>query len=409
MGTTTMATQAPASRVVTLVLCRGDGTVLGALDPFEVEVPWWQEVGAVVDAARQVHGVDVVVLRLLAGEEHRLGAGGPVAYLAEVGEDVEVALRPWDHERDPDEPLRASWARPGGPAADLAWADAALEQAGMRRTAPGVQVRSWNLSSLWRLPTASSTAWLKVVPPFFAHEGAVLTALASDRVPQVLATEGARTLLAEIPGEDLYGVGGALVPSMIDLLVDLQAAWVDRVDELVALGLPDWRRDPLGAALAGLVERWRDALAPAVVARLDRLVAGFPERWAQLDACGLPETLVHGDFHPGNLRSAGPGDLVLLDWGDSGIGHPMLDQPAFLERLSPEDATAAREVWAERWQREVPGCDPDRAAMLLAPVGALRQALIYQVFLDGIEPDERIYHAPDPERWLVRAADLAEP
>jgi hypothetical protein len=88
------------------------------------------------------------------------------------------------------------------------------------------------------------------------------------------------------------------------------------------------------------------------------------------------------------------------------VGHPMLDEPAFLERLSPADQLVARDVWARRWQREVPGCEPDRAASLLAPIGALRQALIYQAFLDGIEPDERIYHASDPALWLARAAAL---
>ena len=44
------------------------------------------------------------------------------------------------------------------------------------------------------------------------------------------------------------------------------------------------------------------------------------------------------------------------------------------------------------------------AAELLAPVAALRQALIYRTFLDGIEPDERVYHASDPGTWLRRAA-----
>ena len=33
-------------------------------------------------------------------------------------------------------------------------------------------------------------------------------------------------------------------------------------------------------------------------------------------------------------------------------------------------------------------------------------AVIYQRFLDGIEPDERIYHAPDPPDWLEQAALL---
>ena len=55
----------------------------------------------------------------------------------------------------------------------------------------------------------------------------------------------------------------------------------------------------------------------------------------------------------------------------------------------------------------MPGCDPDRAAALLAPVAALRQALIYRTFLDGIEPDERVYHANDPGTWLRRAAALS--
>ena len=401
-----MTTQTAPSRVVTLVLCRRDGAIRGALDPFEVDVPFWQEAAPVVVGARRAHDIDVVILRLLAGEPHRCCLGGPVTYLAEVGDDVDVAVRPWDRSRDPDEPLRASWARPGGPAEDLAWADAALEMAEMPRTAPAVQVRSWNLSSLWRLPTTHGAAWLKVVPPFFAHEGPLLAALGGDRVPEVLASDGPRTLLADIPGDDLYGAGGELLLSMVDLLVDLQAAWVGRAGDLLELRLPDWRRDALTVAFTDLVARWRGRLPEAVELGLDGLVDGLAARWDSIDECGLPDTLVHGDFHQGNLRSAGPGHLVLLDWGDAGIGHPMLDQSAFLDRLSPADQQAVRQAWTTRWLREVPGCEPDRAASLLEPIGALRRALIYQGFLDGIEPDERIYHAPDPADWLEQAARL---
>ena len=207
----------------------------------------------------------------------------------------------------------------------------------------------------------------------------------------MLASDGARTLLAEIPGDDLYCVTGELLLSMVDLLVDLQTAWVGRVDDLLELGLPDWRRMPSRSRhrprrpVAG-------SAAEAVEDDLDGLLDGLAARWDHIDTCGLPDTLVHGDFHQGNLRSTGPGHLVLLDWGDSGIGHPMLDQSAFLERLSPADRQAVRQRWTTRWHREVPGCEPDRAVSLLAPIGALRRALIYQRFLDGIEPDERIYH-----------------
>ena len=51
--------------------------------------------------------------------------------------------------------------------------------------------------------------------------------------------------------------------------------------------------------------------------------------------------------------------------------------------------------------------DFDRAASLIAPLAAARQALIYQGFLDAIEPSEHPYHAADPAFWLGRAVDLA--
>jgi len=40
-------------------------------------------------------------------------------------------------------------------------------------------------------------------------------------------------------------------------------------------------------------------------------------------------------------------------------------------------------------------------------VSALRQAVVYDAFLAGIEPSERIYHCSDPARWLRNAAALS--
>ena len=42
----------------------------------------------------------------------------------------------------------------------------------------------------------------------------------------------------------------------------------------------------------------------------------------------------------------------------------------------------------------------------MAPVAAARQALIYQHFLDHIEPAERRYHQADVPDWLARTAAL---
>jgi hypothetical protein len=388
-------------RIARLVLVTPHGEVFGALPQFQVSTPWWQDVEPVVMAARKLHAMDVTVLRVLQAER-QLPPGGVVTYLAEVAHPV--SAKPWHGALD-EHPLRMPWARPGGPAADVAWAASVLARRGMPTIGPAQQVRSWNLSSLWRLPVAGQTAWLKCIPPFFAHEGPMLEQLQGGPVPTLIAHDHQRLLLAEIPGEDLYDAPVPRLLEMVPLLVGLQREWLDRTDELVGLGLPDWRAPALVPAIARLVERIGPQLTADDRTALDGLVTGLPDRFADVASCGVPDTLVHGDFHPGNFRGDAT-SLVMLDWGDSGVGHPLLDEPAFLDRVPTDAVDTVRRRWHAEWTRAVSGSDPDRASRLLRPVAAARQALIYQTFLDGIEPSEHPYHAADPADWLHRTSEL---
>jgi hypothetical protein len=388
-------------RTAELVLVTSDGRPIGSLPAVPVATPWWQDVEPVVRAARDVHGVDVIVLRMLDAELDQ-PHGGRVTYLAEIAEPVHAQR--WTGVLD-DQPRRHAFARPGGPAADLAWARARLAERGLRPAAPPTQVRTWNLSSLWRVPVEGQTAWLKVVPHFFAHEGALLALMAGARVPTVLGHDGGRMLLAEIAGEDLYAAELPLLQEMVNLLVELQRSWRGRVEELLALGLPDWRAPALRAAIADVVERTREEIAAEDRVTLADFVRGLPGRFDDVAGCGLKDSLVHGDFHPGNFRGDGR-SLTLLDWGDSGVGHPLLDQPAFLDAIPAAAVGAVRAYWLQQWREAVPGSDPARASVLLAPIAAARQAVIYRRFLDNIEPSEQPYHRADPAKWLNRAAAL---
>jgi Ser/Thr protein kinase RdoA (MazF antagonist) len=212
-------------------------------------------------------------------------------------------------------------------------------------------------------------------------------------------------LLAEIAGKDLYAAELPLLREMVNLLVELQRAWGDRLAELLALGLPDWRAPALGAAIANVVERIRDQIPAEDRTTLAGFVRGLPRRFDDVAACGIRDPLVHGDFHQGNFRGDGRA-LTLLDWGDSGVGHPLLDQPAFLDRVPNGAIDAVRAHWLQQWSEAVPGSDPARASVLLAPVAAARQAVIYRSFLDNIEPSEQPYHRADPTMWLIRTAAL---
>ncbi len=392
-----------SGREVTLVLCTSTGRMLGALPPYSVESPYWQDVAAVVDRARAVHHVDPVVLRILYSERGDAGEGGAVAYLAQVEQVPNVPLREWPADPLRDHPLRADYARPGGPSQHLAWAEAVLRERGLALTGPPRQTRTWNLSSIWALPTSAGLLWLKVVPPFLWREAAVMARLSAGVAPRVVAAEGDRILLWDVPGEDQYFATGADLLVMVDGLLSVQQEWITRTDDLLALGAADWRREQLPARITDVVQRNRGRLPAAERHSVDLLVDGLDGRLREVEGCGLPDTLVHGDFHPGNLRGAAP-DFVILDWGEIGLGNPMLDQFAFCARLSPPDRAAVERHWAQRWLDFRPGCEPTRAASLLRPVRSLMAAATFQGFLDHIEPDERRYHLRDPLLCLRDAA-----
>jgi Ser/Thr protein kinase RdoA (MazF antagonist) len=215
-------------------------------------------------------------------------------------------------------------------------------------------------------------------------------------------------LLGEAPGEPLWEASTPLLERLAVRWVDAQAALATHLDELVGVGVPDRRAEPLLAIVRELAARpdVRADLSDAELRGLDRLVDDLPDRVARLAGCGLPDTLVHGDLHPGNWV----GDderQVLIDWGDSVLGSPAFDAHTLVERVSPESRAAVVAAWAEAWSRHRPDSDPVRALDLARSVAALRAAAVYRAFLDAIERTERRYHDRDPAA-MIRVALAAD-
>lgn len=382
------------TRTVSLVVVDPSGVLLGALPPFPVRTPWWQEVDEIVECA----GIDVTVLRLLHGDRPA-PPGGNVTYLAETTARPD-GLIPAGADLAPH-PRRAAYAEVGGPATSLAWAAGALDRIGLTGTTARQQ-RTWNLSAIWRFDTAdgATAAWLKQVPGFFTHEAAVLRmvdAVAPGLVPYLLAAgEAGRMLLAHVPGEDRYEGDPQLCAEVTAAFHPVQEHFAGRVPELLAAGVPDHRLD--AERFAAVAAPYRDDI-PGLAALID----GLPKRFAEVEACGLPDTLIHGDLHTGNVRTHHDDPPVIVDWGDSGVGHPAFD----ILRLTggAPDPDGVLRAWADRWRITVPGSDPQRAVELLRPVAALRQAETYATFLANIEPAEWPYHAGDVPGSLRAATD----
>jgi aminoglycoside phosphotransferase (APT) family kinase protein len=279
-----------------------------------------------------------------------------------------------------------------------------------RRTGPVEQIKSWNLSLLLRMPTTEGTVWLKHVPPFMRHEAAVMRLVREGgaSVPEVLASDlVGHALLKDAPGADAYHPDEPLAIQMVESFVALQQRLASRRDALLATGSHDWTRTIHLHESSRLPARddLRADLESSEQAALDQLVSEIPARLEALYECGLVDTLIHGDFHPGNYRSDGQ-RLVLLDWGDSGVGHPLLDMTRFLNGVPIDRLTRVRDAWTAAWKRFHPAADVSRAAELVRPIAALRLASVYQRFLDGIEASEHVYHRADPVAWLRRAITL---
>lgn len=371
-----------------------DGDCIGVVGPFPVDIPWWAEVAPVVAHLEVTLGVPVVVLRLLTVEGSDGARDGHVTYHV-------AALRPpgnrtaCDFTED-DHPLRLPWARASGVEELLRWAGRHVDLTGRPE-----QRKTWNLAGLFRLPTADGPVWLKAIPPFAAAEPLAIAALAEvdpGLVPTVLASAPGCLLLADIPGTDCWNASPEVVADAVGRLSTAQA----RTDTAPA-GIPDRRPEILAAAVDDLLDGPVGAeLSPEEL----RAARSLQPRWEMLADCGLPDTVVHGDFHPGNWRRA-DGPPVILDLADAHLGNPVLDGLRAIDYLPADRRGTAANAWITAWARAAPRSRPAEALRIAEPLAPLAYAVRYQEFLDNIEPSERVYHLGDPAAVIRSALALA--
>jgi hypothetical protein len=260
-----------------------------------------------------------------------------------------------------------------------------------------VQRKTWNLAGLFRLPTADGPVWLKAIPAFAAAEPAAIAAFAEvdpGLVPTVLASAPGRLLLADIPGTDCWDPSPQVVADTVHRLATAQA----RIGQ-PPHAIPDRRLEALAAAVRDLLDGpVGTELSPGEL----RASRSLQWRWEMLADCGLPDTVVHGDFHPGNWR-CGDGAPVVLDFADAHLGNPVLDGLRAIGYLPPGRRHTAASAWTAAWTAAVPRSRPAEALRIAEPLAHLAYAVRYQEFLDNIEPSERVYHLGDPAAAIRQA------
>jgi hypothetical protein len=302
-------------------------------------------------------------------------------------------------------PQRAPWYMPGWFDDSAAWAAGQLRRAGLPPAGPAEQLRSWQRSAIFRIPTPAGPAYFKAVPPIFGHEPALTAALAAahpGRFAEPVAVDPGRgwLLMRALRGPTLDQLPGEVEiwEAALAAFAEVQLASAGRLAELRALGVPE---RPLAALTDGL-DRLLAEMAVAApespdgLTREDRALLRALDPWlreraAELAAHGLPLTLEHGDFWPGQVVATGDG-FGFLDWSDSSLAHPFFSLLLFLEELddffprAPAVRERLRDAYLAPWAAALPGADLARAFELAQPLAALHHARTYHsVVLPNME------------------------
>ena len=276
---------------------------------------------------------------------------------------------------------------------------------GARPAGPGALVEP-----LEPLATAGrrQTAWLKVVPPFFAHEGARLEMLAdrhrcrassrtTDRACS--CTRSPATTLRRRPAAANDGVPARRSPGG-DGSAGSTSCW--------RLGLPDWRAAPLAAAIASVVERTADELTPARRATLARFVEGLPSGFA---AVARVRAARHAG--PRRLPSRATPRLPTRSRCSTGATAASAIRCSTSLRSStgaPRRASGPRDHWHRAWRAAVPGCESGAGRRAARAGRAARQAVDYRMFLDASSrPSSRTTPPTRPSVCVERRNSSATP
>ena len=429
-----------------LVIERDDGRVLlvrkdgeWTLPSVETRGHWHAEVGPINAAVEHQYGVRVVTLRTLAHQLDRQANSARILIAMEVhgeathaptgarwatGEELLSAAESADRDGiaawfgqaayDDTRPLRRAWTRAGWLDGTLTWCRERLAERGAVISAPPDQVKHWSIASIWRIHTHTGDVWLKTVPPFFAHEGSLIQLIAPtmpEHLPRVIATDRERglTLMEPLPARTLREqADDAASDRAVALLARLQQSWAPRTAALLAAGCADRRLGTLDSAIEEILAREsvRERFNDDELRQLRVFGATVPARVEALRACGVPETLMHGDFYPGNIASDGE-RLVIFDWTDACVSHPLFDLATFVPR-DPVEHAAATQAFLEAWTPAVDMRTLERAAEIAQPLACIHHATSYMRLLDGIDPTDHWEFDSDVLFWLRWLRDLLD-
>ncbi|QRN03495.1 phosphotransferase [Legionella sp. MW5194] len=201
-----------------------------------------------------------------------------------------------------------------------------------------------------KINTSQGIFYLKQTPPALFLEPdtiSLLQARGCRHIPTVIAkNDRYRCFLTTACGDltlrSLFsksGVDTDLLGQGISHYTSIQRNLENDTPKLITFGLPDWRLEKFPLLYRELIQETNrliaDGLMPEEIATLNRAYDFCIEQCELLSKYKIPETINHCDFHDNNmLLSKESGEISIIDWGETVIGHPFFSLNTCLWNLT---------------------------------------------------------------------------
>jgi hypothetical protein len=319
-------------------------------------------------------------------------ASGESALPADEAAAVRSSLQ--EVERYVAVPLSGPFARPGWIKELFQWAHEQLDPLGLRVTGGFQQLNACATFSLIRIETSGPAVWFKATGEPNTHELPVTVTLARFFPGYVPAVFGVHPpwngwLSREAPGSTLDNFAELSAwTRAAKTLAELQIASIGKTAELLESGCRDLalprlidRIDPFLARLSALMATQKRQ-PPALLTDCQLHILGdeLKDACSALRDLGLPQTLGHLDFNPGNILVS-PETCIFVDWAEGCVTTPLITFQYLREhcrRHHLEDAKAAESVvsaYLHPWQSFLSPDDLARGIALSSLVAVFAYAV----------------------------------
>ena len=263
----------------------------------------------------------------------------------------------------------------------FSWVAQEIKPLGFRLRGGFRQINASPTFALLRLETDGPALWFKAVGEPNLREfqiSVTLSQLFPDFVPAVIAThaEWHGWLTTEFPGAALSELPtGEDYERAATTLAELQVASLDKTDSLLASGCRDLRVpsllrlvEPFLEVMSEQMERQEKTYPPPLDRQQLRTLAAqirdALSAWAEL---GIPESLGHLDFNPGNILCSHEA-CIFIDWAEAYIGPPFMTFEYLCEHLHrmghARPAAYLRRHYITRWESLLSPAQIEHAQML---------------------------------------------